>query len=93
MPAFSDDPLRARRLRRTAKSAGVMTLLLGLSGVGACAGVVFGGEFPLTAALWCLLLWPMAAASAIVWLIAFVKLRRQHQPGGFDVIMKDEPPR
>jgi len=70
-----------------------MTILLVLGGTGACAGVVFGGEFPLTAAMGCLLLWPMAAFTAIVWITAFVKLRRQHQPGGFDVIVPDEPPR
>lgn len=86
--------MQLKSLKRMVLIARWGTVLLVTAGVAACAGVVVGGDFPLTAALWCMLLWPLALVGAIVWMIASSKLRREHPPTGprgFDVIPQRPP--
>ena len=85
--------MQVNSLQRTLLTARWATALLVAGGVAACAGVVVGGEFPLTAIFLCMLLWPLALVGAIVWRIASAKLKREHSPTGprgFDVIPPPE---
>ena len=94
MYALAPKPITmtATALKRTTKIAGLSSGLLAAGGIAACAGVVLGGEFPLTAILWTMLLWPLAALSTIVWILSWVYWKRHHPPvppptaRGFDVI-------
>jgi hypothetical protein len=86
--------MTAIALKRTTTIAGLCSCLFIAGGIAACAGAALGGEFPLTATLWAMLLWPLAALSTIVWIVAWVHWKR-HQPPptarGFDVIEPGRP--
>jgi hypothetical protein len=81
--------MNAEALRRTYRIACLSTIVFGVALLAAGIGAVFGGEFPITAIAWCVLLAPLAVASLVIWCIASVKLERQQmRRGGFEVIPK-----
>jgi hypothetical protein len=48
--------MEPRTLRLIVLIAGWGSVLLVIAGMAACAGILYGGEFPLGAILWCALL-------------------------------------
>jgi hypothetical protein len=84
--------MQVKSLRRTVLAARWGTVALVLGGLAACAGVIGGGDLPLTAILWCMVLWPLAGASLVVWITASSMLRRHASPPpGFEVITHGAP--